>query len=106
MLRERAGLTQEELARRCNTTHSTIQRLESGLRRLSDPWIWKLSKALNCHPGELFAELPAPEDDPELALALRHARDMDRATRALWLQVGALLAPPPPSRSSRRKAKA
>ena len=98
-------LTQEQLAEMCGTSHSTIQRLEKGERRLSDRWIWKLSKALNCHPGELFAELPAPDEDPELALALRYARQMDRATRALWLQVGGLMAVPERAAKPSRKSK-
>lgn len=57
-LRQKRRLTQEQLAARIGTTHSTIQRLENSKRRLTSHWVYKLADALQCHPGELFREVP------------------------------------------------
>lgn len=82
LLREARELTQEEVADRCDTTHSTIQRLEARKRRLTSHWVYRLAHALDCHPGELFSELPettltAPER--KLLDAYRWADDTERA---------------------------
>jgi len=53
-LRTASGYTQEELAALAGTTHSTIQRLESGKRELSMKWAKVLAPYLNCHPTDLF----------------------------------------------------
>jgi transcriptional regulator with XRE-family HTH domain len=45
-LRIKAGLSQDELARRMGTTRSQIAKLERGERRLTDKWIERAAKAL------------------------------------------------------------
>ncbi len=70
-MRQNRGLTQEALAGLAGTSHTTIQRIESGRRGLSGKWVWILSDALKCHPGELFAPIgpePSPDSSPGMAI--------------------------------------
>lgn len=53
-LREDAKLTQAALGKKVGVTHAQIQRLETGGRELTESMVWKLSRALKVHPGELF----------------------------------------------------
>ena len=57
--RSRAGLTQEELARRMGTTQSAIARLESGRVRPSTKTLEKLAQATGTH---LKVSLEPPGD--------------------------------------------
>jgi SOS-response transcriptional repressor LexA len=57
-LREARALSQDALAQRVGTTRQTIFRLEANQRRLSDVWIAKIAKALDCDPGELLSDRP------------------------------------------------
>lgn len=69
-LRERQGLTQEDLAKLAGTTQPQIARLEASERRLTDVWIERLSRALKCHPVDLFTdELPGLSEDERKILA-------------------------------------
>ncbi|MCS6987756.1 MAG: helix-turn-helix transcriptional regulator [Sphingomonadaceae bacterium] len=58
-IRMARGLTLAEVAARCRppTTAVTIGRLETGLRRLTLPWLERLARALDCDPVDL---LPGP----------------------------------------------
>lgn len=47
--RMQLGLTQEELAKRMETSHSVVSRLESGQHRFSFATMRKLAKALDTH---------------------------------------------------------
>lgn len=73
------GLTQEVLADRVGTNAGQINKLESGQRRLSDVWIGKLVKALNCTPADLLGggdrNIPVIGEVPggNIALALESA---------------------------------
>ena len=58
--REYRGLTQAQLADLIDTTDNVISLLESGGRRLSDKWLYKLAPALRTRPGFLLEF--APED--------------------------------------------
>lgn len=58
-LREAAGLTQAQLADRLNTSQPTIQRLETGERRITFEWAEKLAAIYGIHVLELRP--PAPE---------------------------------------------
>jgi len=92
MLREARGLTQEALGELIGMTHTAIQRLESGNRGLTEERVWQLAKALDVHPGELFAPLPATGlDDPIEARAARVARRLAHRERDIWMTMGAAL---------------
>jgi transcriptional regulator with XRE-family HTH domain len=56
-LRERAGLSQEQVAERMGTIRGQVSKLESGKARLNDVWIARLSSALGCSPAELIADV-------------------------------------------------
>ena len=53
-LRLARGMTQSALARRAETTAATIQRLETGMRKLTVDWIERLAGSLDCDPGEVI----------------------------------------------------
>ncbi|WP_448585657.1 helix-turn-helix domain-containing protein [Thermaurantiacus sp.] len=55
-LRKARGLTLAELAARCAppTTAVTIGRLETGMRKLSVPWLERLAAALGVEPADLL----------------------------------------------------
>ena len=54
-LRERAGLTQLELAEKAKTTQATISNLETGKsRRIELDLLDRLAKALRCEPSDLI----------------------------------------------------
>ncbi|HMN15693.1 MAG TPA: helix-turn-helix domain-containing protein, partial [Bellilinea sp.] len=53
-LREKRGLTQDQLAQRVGTTNQTISRLERGIRRLNDVWIRGIADALGVDWTEIM----------------------------------------------------
>lgn len=60
-IREASGLTQEELAARCNLlewdiSRGTIAKIESQVRRITDSEVLLFSKALNVTPTDLYIE--------------------------------------------------
>ena len=57
-LRERAGLTQAQLADRAGVRQATISELESGKDRRLLEVIDKLARALKVEPGELLERAP------------------------------------------------
>lgn len=61
-IREDRGLTQEQLAERCNSTKATISKLELSQRGLSQTWLYRLATALECHWVELIEDTPVPRD--------------------------------------------
>ena len=56
-LREEAGLTQRQLAKRLNREHSLISRLEQGERRLDLVELFWLCKACDMNPEKVTREL-------------------------------------------------
>ena len=52
--RTKRGLTQAELADRCNTTNQQISRLEAGQRELTQSWLERLARALDINPVRLL----------------------------------------------------
>ena len=63
MLRVEQGLTQEQLAARCNLqgfdlSRGTLAKIESNIRQVTDIEVILLSRALNVKVAELFGEQP------------------------------------------------
>lgn len=54
IIRKTTGLTLEQLARLCDTTPQTMQRLEVGNMTLSIDWVETIAKALCVEPVQLF----------------------------------------------------
>jgi len=54
-LREEAGLTQTEMARRLGISQPTLNRLENGSQNTTLKTLSQLCRALRCEAGELFA---------------------------------------------------
>ena len=59
-LRELRAWSLDELAKAAGTTNQQVSLLETGKRRLTVEWLYKLSAALGCHPWELIEERGAP----------------------------------------------
>jgi transcriptional regulator with XRE-family HTH domain len=55
--RERAGLTQRDLAARLRRPHSFIGRMEAGERRIDVIEFIEISRLLGCDPRQLFEQL-------------------------------------------------
>lgn len=73
--RELRGLTQEELAKRVETTGAVISLLESGKRPLSDKWLRKFALALETTAGFLLDHDPGDIDAAFLTAALDVPKD-------------------------------
>ena len=65
-LRERRGLSMDELAERIETTGSTISKLEKGQMKLTVEWMEKLAEALGVHPAELIDDRPSAGQEPQV----------------------------------------
>ena len=58
-LREVRGLTLQQVADAAGTSLQQIQRLENGLRRLTDEWMRRIAPVLGVHPAALLLEFPS-----------------------------------------------
>lgn len=76
--REYRSLTQEQLAELVGTTGNVISLLESGDRRLSDRWLYKLAPALNTRPGFLLEFNPHDADLSILEAIVEVPKDRQR----------------------------
>ena len=77
--RKKAGLTQQELADKVETTKSVISLLESEERPLSAKWLRKLADALGTTPGRILDVNPE-EANADVLDIWDHIRAKDRAT--------------------------
>lgn len=93
-LREARNLTQEALADLIgpDTSHSTIQRLESGGMRLTNEWMEAIATALKVHPAELIVEVERIAKDRREIEAISLIRQMSSDAAEAWLQTGKHLA--------------
>jgi transcriptional regulator with XRE-family HTH domain len=77
--RDKAKLSQEELAERVGTTKSVISLLENEKRPLSAKWLRKLAEALGTTPGRILDVNP-DETNADVLDIWDHIRVKDRAT--------------------------
>ena len=66
-LRQTAGLSQEELARRSALSRTSIVNVEKGRQGVSLDTLFRLSKALGVTPAELLPNAPS-ENGPRIAI--------------------------------------
>jgi transcriptional regulator with XRE-family HTH domain len=101
-LRSQRGWTQEQLAEKIGVTHATIQRLESGSRRMTEQRIVQLAAIFDVEPGELLVSSRSTRASEDERRAVDLVRRMTPEQRAAWFQMGDLVAQPP--RPRRRRA--
>lgn len=53
-IRNRKGLTQEDLARMLNISHFYLNRIENGQRKLAYPLASRIANILECSVDEIF----------------------------------------------------
>lgn len=57
-IRKQKGLSQKDIAEMLGVSYQQISFLENGDRQLTDAWLERLSKALNCTKAEILGEAP------------------------------------------------
>ena len=62
-LRKARGLSLQDVADAAGTSQQQVSRLEKGRRGLTDKWMRRLAKALDCDPAHLLAPSENPETD-------------------------------------------
>lgn len=77
------GMTQEELAEKVGTQGNVISLLESGDRRLSDKWLYKLAPALGTRAGFLL-EFDPHDVEREILEAIM---EVPKASRPQAIQI-------------------
>lgn len=82
--REKAGMSQEELAEKSGTTKSVISLLESEKRSLSSKWLRLFADVLGTTPGRIL-DINPQETSAEILEAWDHlkADDRQRALRII-----------------------
>ena len=91
-IRKDRGLSQDKLADLVNTGRSTIAKLESGERRLSQDWMVRLSQALRCNITDLLPEeavSPSNEDEQDM---LGLFRSLTKEQQIEILEIGRVIA--------------
>lgn len=77
--REKAGLTQDQLAEKVGTAGNVIGLLESGERGLSDKWLRRLAPHLGTTPGHLLDYHPDDVDGTFMHEIIEAARGGNKA---------------------------
>lgn len=65
IVRERSGLSQEELAAKAGITRTAVANLERGASRSRPSTAYRLAEALGVHRDVLTGALPPPSDEPQ-----------------------------------------
>lgn len=81
-LRERAGITQEELARRLGVTPSAVGNYEREISHPKEEVLYRLFTALSCEPNELFSDYYNARISPERQHLAKY-RELDDHGREL-----------------------
>lgn len=84
-IRQRLGMTLEDVAEKADTTFAQVHKLENGERRLTQEWMYRIAGALQCAPEDL---IKSPEQLKDSANAAyrgypAHAVDEDLITAAM-----------------------
>ena len=87
-MRQARGLTLEQLAELVDMTYQTVQRYETGARKLRVDDLPRFAEALDCEPADLVAGKQIAPDEYEALALFRKLNQEDR--RRLLIQMGAL----------------
>jgi len=91
-LREKAGLTQDELARRVGTSRPTITSIERGYRRyIPTHLVVKLAAGLGAAPGLLLGELGITPSESSAMTFAWLAEELDDPNRRRLAAIGIAL---------------
>jgi len=91
-LREKAGLTQDELARKVGTSRPTITSIERGYRRyIPTHLVIKLGAGLGVPPGTLLAELGITPSESSAMTFAWLAEELDDPNRRRLAAIGIAL---------------
>jgi imidazoleglycerol-phosphate dehydratase len=89
ILRNKIGLSQQNLAQKIGTTGQQVGHLEAGRRKLTQDWMYRLSVGLECRPVDLlepsnilYSITPMPLGDREMRTAT-----IDRRTKETEISV-------------------
>ena len=82
LLRERAGMTQEQLAERLEVTPSAVGNYERDVSFPREEILYRIFKALDCEPNELFTDYYRAEKNPG-RIHLELYRELDEHGREL-----------------------
>jgi transcriptional regulator with XRE-family HTH domain len=91
-LRERAGLSQAQLAELVGTTQAQIARLEKGERRLTVDWMARIARALMLRPSDLLPNAAVADVDAKEVELLANFRAMSEPGRTTLIDLSRLLA--------------
>jgi transcriptional regulator with XRE-family HTH domain len=84
-LREAQDISALQLAEMLGTTQSTIWRLETGERKLSEDWMRRIAKALGVRPTELLAAATLAEFEDEVEPYIPEVADLVKPLKRLKL---------------------
>jgi transcriptional regulator with XRE-family HTH domain len=90
-LRQGRGWSQSKLAYSVGTSTQQISYLELGRRRLTDVWIFRLSRALECHPADLL-DIEARQLTPREHALLSIFRKLGEEQKTVFLKAASALA--------------
>lgn len=88
-IRKSRGITQERLAEMMNTTQVTVQRHESGARRLKMDIVMQYANVLECHPSDITdgpTSVSVAKSDEEIEL-LRTFRGLSDSAKQMHLHM-------------------
>lgn len=86
-IRERAGLTQEQLGEMVGATSTQIWRLETGRSQLTQYWLTVLAEQLGCHPADIIANVVGAEVEADVEAYAGADRTIANAIAARGLKV-------------------
>lgn len=80
-VREAAGLNASELAAAMGVGNSQVSKLERGENALTQDWMYRIAKALNCSPFELLPEWELRTEDDAMRLIERRFLSLENGSR-------------------------